>query len=106
MEWIRFLLAAVLLCLGVAIVCVATYGIFKFKYALNRMHAAAMCDTFALMLCLLGVAVFHGLSFTTLKLLLIIVFLWFASPVASHLIARLEVTTNPEGLKKECEVDE
>jgi len=30
-----------------------------------------------------------------LKLLLIIVFLWFASPVNSHLIARLEVTINP-----------
>lgn len=106
MEWIRFLLAAVLLCFGVATVCIATYGIFKFKYVLNRMHAAAMCDTFALMLCMLGVAVLHGLSFTTLKLILIIVFLWFASPVASHLIARLEVTTNPEGLKKECEVEE
>lgn len=106
MEWFRFLLAAALLCCGVAIVCIATYGIFKFKYALNRMHAAALCDTFALMLSLFGVAVLYGLSFSTAKLLLIIVFLWFASPVASHLIARLEVTTNPEGLKKECEVDE
>ena len=106
MEWLRFILAAVLLISGVVVVCIATYGIFKFKYALNRMHAAAMCDTFALMLSLLGVAVLCGLTFTTLKLVLIIVFLWFASPVASHLIARLEVTTNPEGLEKECEVDE
>ena len=106
MEWFRFFLAALLLISGEALVCIATYGIFKFKYVLNRMHAAAMCDTFALMLCLLGVAVLCGLSFTTLKLVLIIVFLWFASPVASHLIARLEVTTNPEGLKKECEVEE
>lgn len=105
MEWFRFLVAAMLLLSGVVIVCIATYGIFKFKYALNRMHAAAMCDTFALMLCLLGVAVLCGLSFATLKLILIIVFLWFASPVASHLIARLEVTTNPEGIENECEVE-
>lgn len=106
MEWLRFLIAAALLVFGVVIVCIATYGIFKFKYVLNRMHAAAMCDTFALMFSMLGAAVLHGLSFTTLKLILIIVFLWFASPVASHLIARLEVTTNPEGVKKECEVEE
>ena len=43
--------------------------------------------------------------FFILKLLLVIVFLWLASPVASHLISRLEVTTN-ETLEEECEVKE
>lgn len=37
-----------------------------------------------------------GFTFTSVKLLLVIVFLWFASPVSSHLIARLEVTTNED----------
>lgn len=103
MEIIRYVLAALLIVVGVGIVVIATIGIFKFKYVLNRMHAAAMCDTFALMLCILGVALLYGVSLTTCKLLLIIVFLWLASPVGSHLIARLEVTTNPEGIKEECE---
>ena len=31
-----------------------------------------------------------------MKLLFVIVFLWFSSPVSSHLIARLEVTTDEE----------
>ena len=53
MEVIRYLIAAVLLIFGVLIACLATFGIFKFKYVLNRMHAAAMCDTLALMICLL-----------------------------------------------------
>lgn len=106
MEWIRFIIAAALLIFGVSIVVIATIGIFKFKYVLNRMHAAAMCDTFALMFSILGVAVLYGFSLTTLKLLLIIIFLWLASPVSSHLIARLEVTTNPEGIKEECEEKE
>lgn len=106
MEWIRLLLAAVLLISGVAIAVIATFGIFKFKYVLNRMHASAMCDTFALMLAVLGTAILHGLSFTTVKLVLIVIFLWLASPVSSHLIARLEVTTNPDGVKEECEVEE
>ena len=100
MEVIRYLIAAVLLIFGILIACIATFGIFKFKYVLNRMHAAAMCDTLALMICLLGVAVIYGISFVTLKLLLIIIFLWLASPVSSHLIARLEVTTNPDGMKE------
>lgn len=106
MEAIRYLIAAVLLLIGVGIACIATFGLFKFKYVLNRMHAAAMCDTLALMICLLGVAVIFGISFVTLKLVLIIIFLWLASPVSSHLIARLEVTTNPDGMKEEYEVEE
>ena len=101
----RYIIAGILLLIGISIVCIATFGIFKFKYVLNRMHAAAMCDTLALMICLVGVSVLYGISFITLKLILIIIFLWLASPVSSHLIARLEVTTNPEGKQKEYEVE-
>ena len=36
---------------------------------------------------------------------LIIVFLWLASPVSSHLISRLEVVTN-EHLAEHCELPE
>ena len=106
MEVLKYLISMILILSGVGIACIATVGIFKFKYVLNRMHAAAMCDTLALMISLLGVAVIYGVSFTTLKLLLIICVLWLASPVSSHLIARLEVTTNETGIQKECEVEE
>ena len=37
-------------------------------------------------------------------MLLVIVFLWFASPVSSHLISRLEVMTD-ETLPEHCELD-
>ena len=40
---------------------------------------------------------------TSLKMALVLVFLWLASPVSSHLISRLEVTTN-EHLAQECEL--
>ncbi|MBE5950334.1 MAG: monovalent cation/H(+) antiporter subunit G [Lachnospiraceae bacterium] len=105
MEVLKYLIAMILLLCGVGIACIATVGVFKFKYVLNRMHAAAMCDTLALMFALLGVAVIFGISFTTLKLVIIITMLWLASPVSSHLIARLEVATNEE-IEKECEVEE
>ena len=50
-----------------------------------------------------GLMIFSGLNFTTLKMMLIVIFLWFASPVSSHLLASLEVTTN-ENLKEHCQV--
>lgn len=103
MEWIRFAIIALFLtgALGTAVISVA--GVFKFKFILNRMHAAAICDTLALLLAMVGIAVAYGLSFATVKVILIVVLIWIASPVSGHLISRLEVTTDKH-LAEECEV--
>lgn len=95
-EWIRFLAGAALLLAGVVIFLIEMVGVYRFKYVLNRMHAAAMGDTLGIGFCLLGLIIMSGLNFTSLKLLLVIIFLWFSSPASSHLIARLEVTTNED----------
>ena len=104
-EWIRFVIIAILFLSAVAMAGIAVFGTYKFKFVLNRMHAAAICDTFVVLLGMLGVCIFYGFSMPTLKVILIVVILWFSSPVASHVIARLEVTTNKK-LKEECEMEE
>lgn len=96
MEWIRLIIGTAFLIAGLIIFCVEIYGIFHMDYALNRMHAAAMGDTLGISASLIGLMIFSGLNMTTLKIALIVVFLWFSSPVASHLLARLEVTTNED----------
>lgn len=95
-EWIRFLIGAALLLTGLVIFVFEIIGVFRFRYVLNRMHAAAMGDTLGIGFSLLGLIVMNGLNFTSLKMFLVILFLWFSSPVSSHLIARLEVTTDEE----------
>ncbi len=95
LDWLRFVLTACLLTSGLLILMTAVFGVYKFDYVLNRMHAAAMGDTLGLLFCLLGLTISAPDLFTALKLILIISFLWVASPVNSHLIARLEVTINP-----------
>lgn len=96
LEWVRFCAGALFLLMGLAIFIIEIIGVFRFKYVLNRMHAAAMGDTLGIGFCLLGLIIISGLNFTSLKLFLVILFLWFSSPVSSHLIARLEVATNEE----------
>lgn len=96
LEWIRFLAGAVLLLIGLGIFVIEMVGVFRFRYVLNRMHAAAMGDTLGIGCCLLGLIIICGWNFTSLKLLLIILFLWLSSPTSSHLIARLEVATDEE----------
>lgn len=105
LEWIRFAAGTLFLLVGMIIFCVQLAGIFRYKYVLNRMHAAAMGDTLGISFSLVGLMIFSGLNFTTLKMALVILFLWCASPVSSHLIARLEVTTN-ETLSRHCEIEE
>ena len=104
-DWIISWCAADLILGGLLVACIAAFGLFKFRFALNRMHAAAMCDTLAILLVLLGLIVIRGLAFDSLKLALIILFLWCANPIASHLLANLEVTVSAK-LKDNCEVEE
>ena len=99
-EWIRFFIGAFLLLFGLGIFAIEMIGVFRFKYVLNRMHAAAMGDTLGIGFSFLGLMIMSGWNFTTLKLFLVILFLWFSSPVSSHLIARLEVTTNEDKEKQ------
>lgn len=95
-EWIKFLLGIFFLMIGLGIFVVEMVGVFRFKYVLNRMHAAAMGDTLGIGFSLVGLMIMSGFTFTSLKLFLVIIFLWFSSPTSSHLIARLEVETNED----------
>ena len=104
MEWICFILGIAFIVMGLLVFVVQLIGVYKFKYILNRMHAAGMGDTMGISLCLIGAIFIFGWSFTSLKIALIVAFLWLASPVSSHLISRLEVTTN-EDLEKYCRVE-
>lgn len=96
MHFIRSALSAVLIIAGLLVMCVGVYGVFRLRYAANRMHAAALNDTLGAGLCLLGLAVCAPDAFTACKLLLVALFLWLCSPVSSHLLCRLEVETNEQ----------
>ena len=96
MAWIRFIITAVLVLMGLVFCGIGVYGMFKFKYAANRMHAAAVVDTMGISLCMIGFAVSAPDLFSGLKIALVVVFWWLSSPVASHLLCRLEMTTNEQ----------
>lgn len=92
--WIRFILGTFFLLAGMVLFVVEIISVFKLDYVLNRMHAAATGDTSGIGLSLIGLMILNGFNLITLKLLLVVVFLWFSSPVSSHLIAKLEVATH------------
>lgn len=93
-QWCRFAAASVCLATGIVFMVLAVFGVNRFKKALNRMHAAAMGDTLGILFVFLGLILMRGFTFDSLKLFLVILFFWMASPVSGHMISRLEAMTD------------
>ncbi|MDO4811414.1 MAG: monovalent cation/H(+) antiporter subunit G [Eubacteriales bacterium] len=94
LAWIRFGLAALCMLGGLFVIAVSIIGLFRFDFALNRIHASAMSDTLGLILILLGVMIAIGFHAVAWKLLLILILQWCTSPLCSHMLSRLEYCAN------------
>jgi len=77
-----------LISFGLFFFLVGTVGVIRFPDALTRAHGAAKCDTLGAVLSLMGLMLQSGFSAVTLKLMLVILFLWTANPTATHIIAK------------------
>ncbi len=95
---VREIVAAICIIAGLIIFILSLLGIYRLKYVLNRMHAAALGDTLGLFLITLGLLIIGKDIFHMLKYVLIILFFWLSSPIATHMIAKVELLTN-----KDCE---
>ena len=100
---IRFIIAAIFIIAGVIIIASAMVGNFRFGYVLNRMQVGATADTLGTMLVILGLIILSGINTISLKLVVMILFMWIANPVQSHFLARTEIISN-EKITEECEV--
>ena len=90
LEWLRFILVALCMLGGLFTMIVAILGLYRFDFALNRIHSAAMGDTLSLFLCVLGLVIAVGWNVVALKLVLVLLLQWLTSPLASHMLAQFE----------------
>ena len=94
-EWIRFGLTAAVLIIAMIACSAAVIGAYRFGFVMNRIHAAGIGDTMGIFLVLLALLIAPGNGIDTVKLILIIMFLWFTSPASSHFLSQVEYYTNP-----------
>ena len=95
-QWIGFWVVAVCLLFGMIAFTAAVIGANRFGFAMNRLHSAGIGDTLGVMCIVGGVLGAAGFHADTLKLILIIVFMWFTSPVSTHYVAQVEYYTNKQ----------
>ena len=107
-EWIRFGLCALCLLTGLVFFLLAAVGVNKkcFHVVLNRIHAASLGDTMGLLLVAIGIAIAVGSWWALLKIVFIVAFMWFTSPVSAHLLSEVEAYTSREVESLENDEDE
>ena len=78
---------------GILVLLTSVFGMFRFKYSLNRMHASAIADTLGVGLFMAGCIILTGLRPITGKMILLLIFLWLTAPISSHLVSRMDILT-------------
>ena len=99
------IIGIIFMSIGFVFVAIAMFGVYRFKYVLNRMHAVAICDTMGMFFILLSLILATCSPAYLPKLLLLLLFLWIGSPIASHLVSRLEVSTDESAAEDGKEED-
>ena len=84
---IRTIIAGIFLAFGCFFIVVASIGIIRFPDFYSRMHPAGKTDTLGQALILIGLMIYEGFSMVSVKLLIIIIFIFIANPTATHAIA-------------------
>ncbi|TCS64074.1 monovalent cation/H(+) antiporter subunit G [Varunaivibrio sulfuroxidans] len=67
---------------------VGAIGVLRFPDMFSRMHGAGMIDTMGAGMILVGLMFQAGFTIVSIKLFLIIAFLFFTSPTTTHALAR------------------
>jgi len=67
---------------------VGVVGLIRMPDVFSRMHATTKCDTMGAGLIYFGLIIWQGMTFTTLNIVLILVFIWITNPTAAHYIAK------------------
>lgn len=85
---IQITFTVLLIILGILFILMGSIGIVRLPDFYSRSHAASKSDTLGIMFVIGGLMVYEGFSQSSLKLLLIIVFIWLSNPIGSHALAR------------------
>jgi multicomponent Na+:H+ antiporter subunit G len=89
-------LSWILLLTGGAFGVIGGLGLLRFPDFYTRLHAAGVTETLCAILIILGLVLQAGFSLLTIKLVLILLFLLFTAPTASHALARAAMIDQEE----------
>lgn len=107
MEMVLDIVSGALLAAGCFFIIVGNIGLLRMPDMFTRMHAASLIDTLGAGLFIAGLMIQGGMTLITVKLLLMLVFVFFASPTASYALANAAMSQGVKPVTKDtAESDE
>ena len=84
--------------IGSIFLLIGAIGLLRLGDIFARIHAAGLIDTMGLGFLILGMCIYSGFTLVTAKLIIIAIFMFFASPVSTHALSKaaLDGNINPE----------
>lgn len=83
-----YIIGNFLIWLGIVIVGLGVFGIYRFKHFYTRALVASKIDTVGYITLLFGIILRKGLCFFSLKVLLIVIITIIINPLVTHAIVR------------------
>jgi len=87
-ETLLSLLSGALILSGALFCLIGALGIVRLPDVFSRMHGAGIIDTLGLLLIMAGFVLLAGMNLISVKLLMIVGFVFFTSPIATHALSR------------------
>ena len=78
----------VIIGIGIVFILFGVIGLVRYKNFFTRILVTAKIDTVGVITIFIGMAVKHGVSFFSLRVLLLMGIMMLINPLASHMIAR------------------
>jgi len=81
---------------GCFFILVGALGLIRMPDIFTRLHAGGVMDTMGAGMLLAGLMFQTGLSLVTVKLALVLAFVWFSSPISTYALARAALKSGEE----------
>lgn len=94
------IIAMALMAFGAFFMITGAVGLLRLPDFYTRLHATGKCDTLGEVLLIVGFMIYEELSFLTIKLFFLMVFIFIANPVATHAIMKAAYVTGVKPWKK------
>ena len=82
------ILTIVFVVAGIFFLLVGSIGIIRLPDFYSRTHATSKSDTLGMILIIIGLIIFEGLTINSGKLVLVLLFILLANPIGAHALAR------------------
>ena len=95
------ILAVIFMLIGAFFLTVSCIGLIRLPDFYTRTHAVGKSETLGAMLVLGGLALYNGFALSTVKILIILLFVLIANPTATHALLRAALRSGLEPWTRE-----